>query len=81
MADSFQQNSNRFSYFTHPNSVCMTYLQHAKLSLIFCFKFLGAGCKAFVHAFFPNLFRSSTSDSVSEISDLIKKSGCRNDSS
>ena len=44
----------KFSYFKHPNSVCLSYFNHLKLSLYFSKKFFIASIKAFIHAFLPN---------------------------
>ena len=65
-----------FSYFTHPNTVCMSYISHAKLSLTFCYKLFSGSVKAFIHALLPNLYITGTSDTVSEIATILENSGC-----
>ena len=75
MADVYAP-THTFSYFTHPNVVCMSYISHAKLSLTFCYKLFSGSVKAFIHAILPNLYISSTSDAVNEISTILEQSGC-----
>lgn len=64
-------------YFTkHPKEVCMTYLEHLKFSIslgnIFFISFL----KAYVHAFFPEIYKTSSSDTIVEVNKKILNSGC-----
>ena len=66
-----------YSWFTHPNSVCMTYIEHCLLSLGFSMKFALASAKAFIHAFAPNYFITSTSDTVHDMSKQLYSAGCR----
>jgi len=63
-------------FFKHPSKVCMTYFHHAKLSFKFSYMFLKASHKALIHAIIPDVYITSTSDSVDEISKLLKESGC-----
>ena len=65
-----------YSYFSHPNSVCMSYYTH------FCFSmnlsrilFIGS-IKAFIHAIFPNFFITSSSDLLNNIQDDFDTVGC-----
>lgn len=66
----------KFSYFKHPNSVCLSYYNHLKLSLYFSKKFFIASIKAFIHAFFPNNYITLTSETVSKILSVINYSRC-----
>lgn len=63
-------------YFSHPKQVCMTYFEHLKLSLKLCYLLGKGSLKAFIHAFIPDKYITSTSDLVNEISNIIKESGC-----
>lgn len=63
--------------FKHPNNVCMTYFEHMALSLYFSYTLMVGSCKAFIHAFIPDVYITTTSDVSSEISTLLKESGCR----
>ena len=65
------------SYFKHPTQVCMSYIEHMKLSLYFSWIFSKASVLAFIHAFFPDTFITSTSDTNKEIEKILKDSGCR----
>ena len=62
--------------FKHPSKVCMTYFEHFKLSMGFSHKFTIAAYKAFIHAVIPDLYISSTTDTVNDIQSIIEKSGC-----
>ena len=63
--------------FAHPDEVCMSYTQHCKLSLKLCFLMLLGCIKAFIHAFIPDLFITSTSDINKKISIILNNHGCR----
>lgn len=63
----------------HPRQVCMTYLQHMKLSLKFAIMFQVASVKAVVHAVTPCVFITSTSDTADNVQNILKASGCRDD--
>lgn len=62
--------------FEHPKKVCMTYLEHFKLSMGFSFMFAIASVKAFIHAFIPDVYIRSTTEIIEKIRDIIDKSGC-----
>ena len=62
--------------FTHPKNVCMTYLTHMKLSLYFSYTLFIGSVKAFVHAFIPDVYITSTSDLSNELYKVLKSSGC-----
>jgi len=64
------------TFFQHPREVCMNYLEHCLFSLSLA-KLLGIGTlKAFVHAFFPGFFLTSTSELIEEIKRELDNSGC-----
>ena len=65
------------SFFKHPSKVCMTYTEHMKLSLGFSYIFLKGSITAFVHAFYPDAFVTSTSDINEIVKKKIENSGCR----
>ena len=69
---------NFISNFTsHPKKVCMTYFQHFTFSIELSFSYLIYSYKAFIHAFIPNLYITSSSDSIKEIENKIKEVGCK----
>lgn len=54
----------------------MTYAQHMFLSLYFSF-ILGVGSvQAFIHAFIPDVFITSTTDLAHDVQSIINRSGC-----
>lgn len=63
--------------FKHPSKVCMTYFEHFKLSMGFSYKFTIAAVQAFIHAVIPDLYISSTTNTIKDIQSIIEKSGCR----
>ena len=65
-----------YSYFSHPNSVCMSYYNHFFVSINYSKIFLFAGIKALIHAFFPNIFITSTTDCKNNIDKLLKDNNC-----
>jgi len=66
-----------YSFTDHPQRVCMTFMSHCKLSLYLSFLFFKAGSQAFVHAFLPFYFASSSTMNNNHIQQLIKSSGCQ----
>ena len=57
--------------FQHPNKVCMTYSEHFLVSLRFSYIFAIASVKSLVHAFIPDIFISSTTDTIKAVSSDI----------
>lgn len=67
-----------YSYFHHPNSVCMSYFSHMRLSLFFSFQMFKGSITSLIHAFIPQLFITSTSSTTKLLKDTLDSSGCRN---
>ncbi len=65
-----------YYFFNHPTENCMTYLEHSKLSLTLSSKLFLGSVKAFIHAFIPAIFETSTTALLKEIQDIINNSGC-----
>ena len=63
--------------FRHPKAVCMTYFEHAKLSLYFSYLFSKGAVLAVVHAIIPDIATTSTSDTVDAVSHILANAGCR----
>ena len=62
------------SLFTrHPNSVKLTYFKHFILSMSFSLSLSYASFKAFIHAIFPFIFITSTSDIIYDINNQLNK--------
>ncbi len=65
------------SYFSHPLRVCMSYSEHFWFSSRLGYKLAIGSMKAFIHAIYPDLFITSTSDLLVDIQEDMKKVGCR----
>lgn len=64
--------------FIHPKKVCLTYYQHFCFSMNVSKKLLIGSIKSFIHALYPDVFITSTTDLVVELQEDMKKVGCRN---
>lgn len=67
----------KYSWFIHPNSVCMSYFEHMEFSLSLSGYLLVGSMKAFVHSIFPNYFITSSSDLVKNMAEKLDNAGCR----
>jgi len=66
-----------FGVFLHPENVCMTYLNHFLFVLEMTW-YLGVGCvKSLARAFIPDIFVTSTSETVTHIQYRLSQVGCR----
>lgn len=63
--------------FFHPKSVCMTYCEHFVFSMSISFQFAVGAVKSFVHAIYPDLFITSTTDLLRDLQYDISRVGCR----
>lgn len=63
--------------FKHPRNVCMSYVQHLKLSLYFSYILFKGGLKAVLHGFIPDMYITSTSDLSTQLRAILDRSGCR----
>ena len=61
----------------HPNSNGMGYVKHMYYSLKFAIMLFIASIKAILHALFPFLFSTSTSDVIRDIDKIQKSIGCK----
>ena len=66
-----------YSYFDHPNSVCMSYYKHWKFSMHLAGYMMIGSIKAVIHAFIPRLCTHSSSNVSKHITQLIKDNGCK----
>lgn len=69
-------NKSIFSNFKHPQSVCMSYYEHCMFSLKLAGYFALGSFKAAVHAFFPNMYITSSSDLLITMKEEMVKIGC-----
>jgi hypothetical protein len=70
------KNSHVYSKFQHPQSVCMSYLDHCMFSLKLARYFAVGSMKAVVHAFFPSLYITSSTDLLVTMKEDMSKIGC-----
>lgn len=61
----------------HPEKVCMTYYEHFKHSMKFSYMFMLASFKACIHAIIPDVYITSTTNTIKEIAEIIENSGCK----
>lgn len=65
--------------FQHPKQVCMDYFSHFTFSSSLSLKLAIGSIKAFIHAIYPDIYITSTSDLISEIHTDIVTNGCKED--
>ena len=63
--------------FTHPKSVCLTYYQHFCFSMNVTKKLIIGSIKSFIHAIYPDIFITTTSDLLIELKNEMSEIGCR----
>ena len=66
-----------YSYFSHPNNVCMSYLKHWTLSMYYAQRMFFGSIKALIHAFIPFLYKTSTTNIAKDITTTIQTNGCQ----
>ena len=69
---------SQYSWFNHPNKVCMTYANHFVFAVGLSLRLFKASLQSFIHAIFPSLYEKSTSDTILYIAKVIKENGCTN---
>jgi hypothetical protein len=62
--------------FEHPQKVCMTYVEHFKLSSEMAYVLGFGSIKAIIHAIYPDAFVTSTTDIINYIQKRLSESGC-----
>ncbi len=66
--------------FAHPYNVCMTYVQHMVFSLEMSYRLAVGSVRAVVHAFLPDCYVTSTTDTMKLIQQRLLEVGCRQES-
>lgn len=66
-----------YSYFTHPQKVCMSYFEHCCFSLSLAQTFAFGTVAAVVHAFFPNAYLTHSTDMVKDVTETLQNAGCK----
>ena len=67
------------SFFKHPTQVCMDYFSHFTFSSFLSLKLACGSIKALIHAIYPDMYITSTSDLINEIQTDIQINGCKQD--
>ena len=62
--------------FKHPAKACMTYWSHFKFSMYLSKEFSKASVCAFIHAVYPDILISHSSDTLNKLKNEFKKKGC-----
>ena len=63
--------------FQHPANVCMSYFEHWYFAMEMSGRMLYGSVTSLVHVFIPDLFITSTTDTVNKIQSRLKEVGCR----
>lgn len=63
--------------FTHPDNVCMTYWVHFKLSIHLSFLFFKGSVGALIHAVYPDILLTCSTDINNQIHSILTENGCR----
>ena len=64
-------------FFQHPERVCMSYIEHARFALGLSWSLALASVASFVHAVWPDVLETYTSDTINELQRRIQGAGCR----
>lgn len=64
-------------FVSHPQNVCMTYLEHLQFSCSLAYTLSIGAVKALIHAFFPNMYITSTTDLANDLQKKIELAGCK----
>ena len=61
------------NYFKHLTKVNMTYYEHMKFSLSLSSQFALSSLQAFIHAFYPDIFITSSTDNIKIIKNKLNR--------
>lgn len=64
-------------FVTHPKNVCMTYFEHLQFSGGLAYTMLKGSVKALIHAIFPNMYVTSSTELVEELEKKLSNAGCK----
>ena len=67
----------RAPFFRHPARVCMNYAEHARFALGLAWSLALAAGASVVHAVWPDVLETYTSDAINELQRRIQNAGCR----
>lgn len=63
--------------FKHPAKACMTYWSHFKFSMFLSREFGKATVGAFIHAIYPDVLISHSSDTLIRLKQEFDRKGCK----
>lgn len=63
--------------FKHPNDVCMSFKEHMKFSLYLSFSLFKGSIAALIHAIYPDILITYSSDLINRLQEDMSKIGCR----
>ena len=62
--------------FRHPKNVCMTYFTHMRFSLYLSYSFFRGFIAALIHAIYPDILVTYSSDLINKLSRDMRQIGC-----
>ena len=62
--------------FKHPAKACMTYWSHLNFSMYLSKEFAKASCCAFIHAIYPDILITHSSETIKKLHTDMSKKGC-----
>lgn len=64
-------------FFEHPHAVCMTYVEHARFSLRLAWSLALASGASVIHALWPDVLMTYSSDTIFALRRRILDAGCK----
>ena len=64
-------------FFRHPARVCMSYAEHARFALGLAWSLALAAGASVIHAAWPDVLETYTSDTICDVQRRIRDAGCR----
>ncbi len=62
-----------YSYFNHPNSLCMSYYEHALHSLIISFLFYIGFINGLIHSIFPFINKTFSKNTITYVQNYLER--------
>lgn len=66
-----------YKNFEHPSNVCMNYVSHFKFSMYLSYELAKASICSFIHAIYPDILITYSSEKIYELQCIINEIGCR----
>ena len=61
----------------HPQSVCMSYMEHLRFSGMLAGRMCIGGIKALIHAIFPQMYITSSTELIRDLDQKLTEAGCK----